>query len=71
MIDIVNLGNSRYNTYSCCSAHTSSMKDIDEIMGDKVADNMFELNFHSGNLITTVRLCDECLKELKDKINEL
>lgn len=71
MIEIVNLGNSRYNTCSCCSARTSSMKDIDEIMGHKVADNMFELNFHGGNLITTVRLCNECLKELKDKINEL
>lgn len=71
MIDIVNLGNSRFNTCSCCSARTSSMKDIDELMGDKVADNMFELNFHGYNLTTTVRLCDECLKELKDKINEL
>jgi hypothetical protein len=71
MIDIVNLGNNYYNTCSCCSAQTSSMKDIDEVMGHKVANNMFELNFHGGNLITTVRLCDECLKELKDKINEL
>lgn len=71
MIDIVIL-DSRYNhSCSCCLSRTSFVKDIDEIMGSKVADSMFELTFHDGNLTTTIRLCNECLKELKDKIMKL
>lgn len=71
MITIKELNNKEWNNCNCCSSHTSSMpKEIDEIMGGKVADRIFELSFEHHNILS-IKLCDECLKELKDKINEL
>lgn len=72
MITIKELNNKELNRCNSCSSHTSSMpKEIDEIMGSKVADRIFELSFKHHNVTLSVRLCNECLKELKDKINEL
>ena len=72
MINVVELNNKELNRCNSCSSHTSSMpKEIDEIMGSKVADKIFELSFRYSNVISTVRLCDECLKELKNKIDEI
>lgn len=72
MIKIKELDNKELNRCNSCSSHTSSMpKEIDEIMGSKVTDRIFELSFGYRNITMCVLLCDECLKELKDKINEL
>lgn len=71
MITIKELNNNVLNVCSCCTSHTSSRpKEIDEIMGGVVADKMFELQFIHRNVSSTINLCDECLKDLKNKIDE-
>ncbi len=72
MITIKELNNKEWNNCNCCSSHTSSMpKEIDEIMGGKVAGRIFELSFGHHNFATCVTLCDGCLKDLYDKLDSV
>ena len=72
MITIKELNNKELNRCNSCSSHTSSMpKEIDEIMGSKVADRIFELSFKHHNNTLCVKLCNECLKDLYDKLDSV
>lgn len=72
MITIKELNNKELNRCNSCSLHTSSMlKEIDEIMGSKVADRIFELSFKHCNNTLCVKLCNECLKDLYDKLDSV
>lgn len=64
MITIKELNNNVLNECSCSSHTSSRQKEIDEIMGGVVADKMFELQFICRNVSSTIKFCDEYLKEL-------
>lgn len=56
---------------SCLSGTLSNPKEIDEIMGHKVAEKLFKVSVGYGNSTSSVILCDACLKDLCNKLDSV
>ena len=53
-----------------CLATTKEETERDKIMGTHHTDKLFELIIGGGNGGFEIVLCKDCLKELKDKIEQ-
>ena len=53
-----------------CLATTKEETEIDKVMGAQHTDKLFELTIGGGNGGFEIILCKDCLKELKDKIEQ-